>query len=160
MKTLTTILFFAVIVIISCKKESNDPDTLPITVHEGIAYPDSIYYGKNILSYPDSSVFLDGIDYEIGAVLENHANLSLVITNYPAIDSASGHSTLWFYTNETGWSVGDYNDTTNTQKFISSQSGKIDSQIIFSAYGQIGKCKIDFYENGSTITRTKHFSWH
>ena len=159
MKTLTTILFLTTFAVISCKKKSDEQVT-PVTLQKGITYPDSIYFGKNILSFPDSTTLSDGTNYEIGAVLEKDASLTLVITNYPVMDTASGHSTIWFYWNQTGWTVGDYNDTTNTQKFISTQTGMIDSQISFSAYGQTGKCKIDLYENGNTITRTKHFSWH
>lgn len=103
---------------------------------------------------------VDGTDYEIGAVLPGNASLSVVITNYPVIDSASGHSTMWFHWNENGWTVGDYNDTTNTQIYTSSQTGKIGGQILFAAMGLTGKCKVDFYENGNAITRTKYFSWH
>jgi len=74
-------------------------------------------------------------------------------------DSTSGHSTIWFHWNETGWSVTDYNDSTNTQTFVSSQRGKLTGQIQFAAFGQTAKCKIDFYDNGNVITKTKHFSW-
>ncbi len=160
MKTLTSILFFTWLTIISCKKDSNEEiNTPPETVQKGISYPDSIYYGKNILSFPDSTVFSEGTNYEMGAILEKDASLYFVMTNYPVIDTLTGHETIWFHGNDTGWSVEIYNDSTDTQKFISSQTGKINSQINFLAFGQTGKCKIDFYENGKTITRTKYFTW-
>ena len=156
----TTILFFIIITILSCKKDATDPSNTPGTVQNGITYPDSVIYGKNILSYPDSTILLDGTEYEIGATLETNANLSLVITNYPELDSLSGHTTIWFHTDEIGWTALDYNDVTKTQNYISSQKGNISGLIQFSAFGQTGKCKIDFYENGNTITKTKHFTWH
>lgn len=132
MNTRTTMLLFMLLAIVSCKKKSNYDNNIK-TVQKGISYPDSIYYGKNILSFPDSTVLFDGMDYEIGAVLEKDANLFVVITNYPVIDSTSGHITDWAYANATGWTVSDYNDTTNTQKFTSIQTGKIDSKIYFFA---------------------------
>jgi hypothetical protein len=147
--------------IYACKKESNNQTTPPpVTVEKGISYPDSIYYGKNILSFPDSTVLIEYTDYEMGAVLEKDASLSLVITNYPVIDTATGHVTDWGYSNPTGLVVTDYDTLNNTQKFISTQTGKIDLMISFLAYGHTGKCKIDFYENGNAITKTKHFTWH
>jgi hypothetical protein len=159
MKTLLTIIFFSMLFIIACKKDSNNEPNTPVT-EKGITYPDSVYLGKNILSYADSTVLTDGIEYEIGAILEKDASLSVVITNYPVLDTVSSHSTSWSFSNEIGWVVGDYDDIYNTQEFRSSQSGKIGSMIEFSSYGQIGKCRIDFYENGNLITRTLHFSWH
>jgi hypothetical protein len=159
MKILTTILFLVTFAIISCKKKTDEQVT-PVTLQKGITFPDSIYYGNNILSFPDSTMLSDGIDYEIGAILEKDANLSLVITNFPIVDSTSGNTTEWFYASPTGWAVGSYNSSTNTQNFTSTQTGKIDSQILFFAYGHTGRCKIDFYENGNSITKTKHFTWH
>ena len=120
--------------IISCKKKSDEETNLPpVTLQKGIIYPDTVYFGKNILSYPDSTVLFDGTDYEIGAVLGKDASLSKIITNYPVIDTTTGHSTIWFQTSKIGWAVSDYNHSTNTQKYISSQTGKIGGQILFSA---------------------------
>jgi hypothetical protein len=150
MKILKFVLFIGVaLIVFSCKK--SDTDTSP---QKGISYPDSIIYGRNILSLPDSTLLVSSKSYDLGAILEKDATLSLVITNL----SASGASSpTWFYDNNTGWSVLDY--VTPTQKFISSQSGKINLQIIFETFGNIAKCKIDFYENSTTITRTKYLKW-
>ncbi len=159
MKKLSLILFFSVLAIVACKKDLNDQTGNSATLQRGITYPDSIYYGKNILSYPDSTVLQEAIDYEIGAILENDASLSLVITNYPEIDTATGRYSVWFHSSESGWIVGDYNDTSNTQSYTATQTGKVGGKILFLAYGQTGSCKIDFYENGSIISRTKYFIW-
>jgi len=143
---------------ISCKK-STAQTTVPVaTVQKGISYPDSIYYGKNILTLPDSTILSVTKNYDMGAVLEKDANLSLIITNLSANDTATGHIPVWLYDNNTGWAAQNYTSN-NTQKFISAQTGKIDLEINFDAYGKQGKCKIDFYENSTSITRTKYLKW-
>jgi hypothetical protein len=140
-------IFFLMLIIVSCKKKSNT-----------ITYPNSIYYGNNILSYPDGTVFDAGPDYEMGAELGNDASLTLMFTNTSSIDTAV-QLPVWYYSEPTGWAVTDYNDVTNTQKFMSTQSGKIDLKILFMSEGTIGSCKIDFYENSTTIKFTKHYLW-
>ena len=87
--------------------------------------------------------------------MENDASLYFIITNLS--DSTSGPATMWLYTSETGLAVEAYNNTTKTQKFIASQTGKVAAIIGFE--GQAGRCKIDLYENGNGISRTKYFRW-
>src|SRR6185369_1725302 len=150
MKTFRTILFFTFLTILACKKEPQNK----------ITYPSSVLHGQNILSLSDGTSLSQSAAYEIGASLEKDANLSIVMTNYPVVDSASGHSTEWFYSDNAGWIISDFINSTQTQKFTSSQTGKISSTILFESYGRTGSCKIDFYENGNSISSTKHFSWH
>lgn len=159
MKTHLMLLMVLFLGFTSCKKESIDK-TNPPALQNGITYPDSILYGKNILTFPDSTVLSEGLVYEMGVNLENGATLKLIITNYPLIDTLTGHQTEWFYANETGWMITDFDNINNTQQFSSAQTGNIDLEIIFASYNQYGRCKIDFYENGNVITKVKHFSWH
>ncbi len=155
MKKLSTILFFVTLTFISCKKDTEQ--TNPVVQNE-ITYPDSIYYGKNILSFADSTVLVDQADYEMGATLEKDASLYLIITNY-SDTLTTMIQPIWYFADESGWSVNNYNDLDSTQKFTATQSGKIDLKMFFIANSRVGRCKIDFYENGNTITRTKYFTW-
>jgi hypothetical protein len=153
MKNLSAIILLSLLSFFSCKKSDDSEEA-----QTGIDYPATVFFGNNILSFPDSTVLTDGGDYEMGAVLEADASLYLVITNYSPSDSMSPPP-AWFYSNEAGWAVDDYNDAAGTQKFIHSQTGKISLEMYFMAFGQAGSCRIDFYENGNTVTRTKYFSW-
>ena len=147
------ILFFALIMITSCKKESTVNNS---TFQNGISYPDSVYFGNNLLNYPDSSILTEGINYELGTILENDASLYLIFTN---CSDTTGLIPCWFLTHYTGWINGNYNPN-YTQKIIASAGEKNSFLIQFLAFGKTGKCKLDFYENGNTITHTKHFCWH
>ena len=160
MKKIIVLIFSGVFLFgISCKKSSSSTTTPTTSVQKGISYPDSIYYGKSILTFPDSTILSTTQNYGLAAILEKDANLTLVFTNLSPTDTSTGHMPVWFYNSTTnGWAVQNYT-TSNTQKFISSQTGKIDVQMSFFAYGMKGKCKIDFYENSSAITRTKYLKW-
>jgi hypothetical protein len=152
-----------VIALDSCKKKSQEDSTPSpaATVHDGISYPDSVYYGRNILSLTDSTdLTASPIFYGLGGNLEDDASLKIVLINYPVLDTASGHISEWFYADETGWLISNYDDTLNTQTFTAIQHGKIDVDIQFVDYGHGGSCRVDFYENSSTVTRSKFFTWH
>jgi hypothetical protein len=154
MKMFYPLMLASITLIASCKKKSEDDPAI------GITYPGTLNTGDNILAFPDSSMLTDGSDYEIGAQLEADATLKVILTNFPQTDTTTGHSTIWFYDSEQGWHVGDYNDAANTQEFQSTTAGKISADIQFFAYGQTGTCRIDFYENGSTLTKSKVIMWH
>ena len=156
MKTLMTILLFTLMALASCKKDS---DQSAGTVEQGITYPDSVFYGKNILVFPDSTVLTDGAVYGMGAALQKDANLVLVITNLSPVDSVTGHQPGWFHGETIGWLAGNYNTANQSQKFTAVQKGKIDMQMNFLSFGFHGLCKIDFYENSTAITRTKYLKW-
>jgi len=153
-------LLLTLIISVSCKKKTTPATTTTTTTQKGITYPDSIYYGKNSLTLPDSTILADSKDYGFAAILEKDASLSIVITDLNTTpDTATGHFPVWSYNiSTTGWAVQNWT-ANNTQKFIASQTGKVDLAISFYAYGKTGKCKIDFYENSSTITRTKYLKW-
>jgi len=154
MKTRYILIITCVITAISCSK----PSTVA-PPQKSISYPDSIYYGKNILSLPDSTFLDDTKNYDLGASLEKDANLIIVISNLSS-DTLQNYP-IWYYNNNIGLSAQEYNSSNNTQRFFSTQSGKIDLQIQFLTFGNpgTGKCKIAFYENSDTITRTKYLKW-
>jgi hypothetical protein len=153
MKNKIWLLAIPILVIFSCEK-----DTPPITKQTGITYPDSIYHGKSILSLPDSAILLPAKSYGFAANLEKDATLTIKITDLSPVDTM-GYSAKWYYAiNPTGWVVQQWNN--GTQTFIASQTGKIDLQIMFGYTGDSGICKLDFYENASTISKTKYLRWN
>ena len=156
MKTLTPLLLLAMLAFISCEKEESKDEDTTASTQTAITYPDSIFYGNNILSLPDSTVLTSNVNYEMGAVLEKDASLYLIITNY---SDTTPTQPVWYISTALGWAVIAYHNLDGTQKFICAQTGKSTVRLIFYDYGHIGNCKIDFYENGNIITRTKHFSW-
>jgi hypothetical protein len=131
-------------------------------IDKNISYPDSIYFGKNILNMPDSSVLKVNYYYGFGADLGNDAKLSIIITNYSTEkDSFLNILPVWYWVlgKTPGWVISNYDISLNRQKFTSTQSGKIDAQMKFDSFGKHGICKVEYYENSETITKTKYFFW-
>jgi hypothetical protein len=167
MRILAPLLLLITLAMFSCKKETvnenigtNNNNNNQNTTHTGITYPDSamydnssMTYGRNILSMADNSVFSEPTNYTIAATLEADAHLRIVFTNYPFHDS-----TYWSYASGIGFNLNNIDAVTT--ELVSTQTGTIYLPINFIANGYTGSCKIDFYENGSAITRTKHFTWH
>ncbi|MFZ4796825.1 MAG: hypothetical protein ACOYMA_04980 [Bacteroidia bacterium] len=149
----TITLILTSIILFSCSKEEKT-----ITEKKGISYPETIYFGGNILSYPDSSVLNVNGSYEMGAELEADSRLNIIFNNLT--DTSVLYLTcLWGYSNPTGWSISSYDNKNKVQKFFSSQTGKVNLQMIFFTDGQKGTVKIDFYENSNSVTKTKYFFW-
>jgi hypothetical protein len=154
MKQKFWLLAIPMLILFSCEKEK----TTPVTKQTGITYPDSIYYSKSILSLPDSAILLATKSYSFAANLEKDASLTIKITDLSPVDT-NGYSPKWYYAfNPTGWVAQKWDN--GTQTFIASQTGKIDLQIMFGYTGDTGICKLDFYENGSTISKTKYLRWN
>ena len=136
---------------VSCKKKAKKEDKTTID------YPGYVYYGENILSLPDGG--LGSGSYGMGAVLGEEANLKIVITNLSTYTNTNVPMPSWFYGNNTGWVISNYNTSANTQTFTYTKTDKIDVELLFMQGGGQGACKIDIYENSSSITRTKYFHW-
>ncbi|MBS1651527.1 MAG: hypothetical protein JSU07_05900 [Bacteroidetes bacterium] len=51
-----------------------------------------------------------------------------------------------------------YSYTNKTQMLVA-QTGNNDIQLNFANYYSYGKCRIDFYENSTLITKTKYLKW-
>jgi hypothetical protein len=157
-------IFFLVIVSLSCKKQhvneyigtTNNPTP---ELHTGITYPDTMNSYWNILTFPDYYTFSDTNTLVVGAILEADAHLKIIITNYPATDSTGQNPTGWMYSNPIGFTVSDYDTVTNTQTLTSNTSGNISMELSFVTPGVTGSCKIDYYENSSSITKTRHYQW-
>ncbi len=119
-----------------------------------IDYPSTGSYGVNILSLQDSDTINGSADYSLAAELGKKAELKIILTNLSS-QVGGGPSSTWFYADGNGWTVSDYSN--DQQEFVSDKSGSIDLDMIFG--GNKGKCKIDFYENSNSITKSKVLYW-
>ena len=158
MKTLKTTIFAILFLCVACEKipeENKDNIT-----NDSITYPEEVIYGNNFLFLPDSSLLIPEDEYEIGANLGKDAHLKLVITNLSTNPNPEQMSPIWFLDMEyEGWNIEYYNEISNYQTFISISTGKISAPISFEVYEGKGACRVDFYENSDTITKTKYFFW-
>lgn len=153
-KYLLVAITIPMLIVFSCKKD--DPPPVE-TKQTGITYPDSIYYGKSILSLPDSSVLARSFVYSFAANLEKDASLSIRITDLSAVDT-NGYFAKWYYAFiPIGWTAQTW--ANGTQKFTATQKGKIDLQIKFESDTTESICRLDFYENSTSITKTKYLRW-
>ena len=114
-----------------------------------------IQHGQNILH--DNAIYTN-TDYSFGAELGKSAELKIVLTNLSQQPNPNQIKPGWFYSNSQGWTVSDYSND-DTQTFTSNKDGELILNMIF--LGSPGLCKIDFYENSSSITKktVKYFSW-
>jgi hypothetical protein len=116
-----------------------------------ISYPTNGLNGINLLALTSDSLEVAPVNYSMNAVLGEKAQLKIVITKLPTPSSNS----VWFYDVMTdGWIGGDFDGT--SQEFTSTKAGNIDLDLEFQ--GQ-GTCRIDYYENSKTVTKSKVFSW-
>ena len=147
MRTTGCLVIIVCLVFTACTKDKFE------VLETGISYPDSIYYGSNILSFPDSFLIISSGN-EIGAILQKDATLSVILTcNYP-VDSLGGLVFGGEVNHVTGWSVVDWHHYSKTYKLVSTHTGIIYFRYLFMGYVP-SSMKIDFYENGNTLTRTK-----
>lgn len=126
-----------------------------------IEYPEFSDYGENIL-YEDKSNFKTNFKYSLAANLPEGTKLKVILKGG-----------LWYYevlpSGPKNWTVSQYNESTQSQIFTSSESGKecdlkIDFDIPYMYNGdslnspdiQSDTITIDYYENSSEIpTKTK-----
>lgn len=113
-----------------------------------ITYPSSGAYGENVLALADNSSLTSVNGYSLCAELGKKAELKVVITQL----SGSG---VWFYADKNGWTVSSYSG--GSQQFESNTDGKIDLDITFE--NGPGSCRVDYYENSSSVTSSKTFTW-
>jgi hypothetical protein len=119
-----------------------------------ITYPAKGVYGENVLSLDDNSTLNSVNGYSLCAELGKKAELKIVITNL-SVAGTSGPGAVWFYAQEDGWLISDYTD--NSQQFESNKDGKLDLDLIFK--NGPGSCRVDYYENSSSVTNSKTFTW-
>ena len=160
---LTFILFTVIFISVSCTKEETiiqvvEPtEVIPTTPScpTGISYPDSTFYGTNILAVADSAYIVAGDFYSFAADLECGANLKIVM------NGIGGNSTWWMQTASLqGWLLGPFDFTNVVQEFQSINYGSINLSIKGStAPASWGYVRIDFYENSTTLTKSKYVYW-
>ncbi len=113
-----------------------------------ISYPVHGSYGENVLALPSGTILTNVNGYSLCAELGKEAVFKIKITQI----SGSG---LWFYSGENGWLVSSFSN--GSQLFESNSDEKNDLHILFE--NGPGACRIDYYENASSITNSKTFSW-
>ncbi|MBK7309460.1 MAG: hypothetical protein IPI93_01385 [Sphingobacteriaceae bacterium] len=118
-----------------------------------ITYPTSMTYGDNILAMDNIT---QGKDYSFGAKLGKKASLKIVMSNLSVQTNTNFPKPVWFYSNQQGWTVSNYGSD-DTQTFTSNKAGDVILDISFN--GSPGSCKIDYYENSSSVTKTKTLNW-
>jgi len=135
-------VLFLVLLNFSCNKAQN----------LGITYPVTSIHGTNLLAFTDDSVLTSPETYSFHADLESDATLKVVITKIETPGTQA--NAVWFFDSEDGWSVGDF--TGNSQQFQATKTGAIDLNMTFM---NTGTCRIDFYENSTSVTKSKVINW-
>ncbi len=143
MKILRTISVISILIIIgSCTKKGV------------VTYPVSANWGENLLSM--SGQLVKGESYSVEANLSRKTTLKIVIVNTSAQDAnTSIPLPTWAFAYQKGWTAG--NKENGQQTFETIVKGNNDMKMVFQ--GSPGSCRIDFYENSSTITNTKTYNW-
>jgi hypothetical protein len=136
----------------SCKKEKETS-----TPEVYINYPDSLMYGKNILNMKDSAIISQVESFEMTASLAKDAKLEILLTN---LSDPTINPMIWgFSVAIQGWNIGVYNNLNKIQKVSSTSSGTLSAKVAFLANKKRGIMRLDFYENGATISKTKYLFW-
>jgi len=101
--------YLAVIAVLfsACKKPNNEETNSKIT------YPATGQYGDNILSDKVTEVYLD-TEYSMKADVPKNSNLTIILKDGS-----------WLYGSPVNWSVTEYNDDTQSQKFAVLVGGKL-----------------------------------
>jgi len=154
------ILISFITLIYSCKKDK-ELEPPAIVSDNAISYPDSVYYGKNILTMVDSVMLDSEKVYGFGAILGNDASLKIKVSRLVSRIPGEVPPTWGFIENPSFWIM--QSDASNgwdsVQTFTAIAKGKIDLEMYFYRYGQNGKAKLEFYENSNSITKTKYIKW-
>lgn len=160
MTTLKVLIPAILFICLSCEKTPDDNNNNNSNKTDSITYPENVLYGNNFLALPDSSFLTSDNNYEIGANLNKDAHLKIVITNLSTNPNPEQIGPIWvFDTDSQGWNIQDYNENNNNQTLISSTTGKISTLISFKTFEGEGICRVDFYENSNTVTKTKYYFW-
>jgi len=169
--------FFAMcFILFSCKK--NGQIDIPSQYLNSITYPDTLFFSKNILSYPgDTTTLNPQINYEMGARLGILDSLKITITNlsdttqYVTINPVDKtkniyvYQPIWSFTYQAGFVASRYLTTYQpnvvNQIFYSTQPEKISLTIRFDTIpNKKALCRVDIYEGVKTLTKTKYYKWH
>ncbi|MEN9988584.1 MAG: hypothetical protein RLZZ585_1623 [Bacteroidota bacterium] len=144
--TKRTLSFFALLLLVFSNFSCNKDKKLEIT------YPVSGTYGTNLLAFTGDSVLTSPVTYSFHADLGTKATLKVVVTKIETPGTTP--NAVWFFDSEDGWNIGEFNGT--SQQFEATKTGAIDLNMVFM---NTGTCRIDFYENSSSVTKSKVISW-
>lgn len=116
-----------------------------------IEYPEYGNYGKNLLYMPGDTIFTEQ-DYSLAADLPENGSLKIVLKNG-----------LWmiYGTSSVNWDISDYDNTTKSQTFSSSQAGLDCDLKIFIPVDSLGNnsFEIEYYEfNSLSPTHVKYIA--
>ena len=120
-------------------------------------------YGSNILEIDrkvsaEFSVYVSANQqHSLGAILGQKENLKVVITNTTEESNTNELKATWVCSDSDGWNIENY-QLDDTQTFTSIKTGEIKLNISFIGVNP-GSCKVEFYENSSTITKTTYLRW-
>lgn len=116
-----------------------------------IEYPATGVFGENIL-HGDDTLNLALGDYSLRAEMKEGSSLRVVLTKV--------HGDVWFYVggSNVGWSVSTLTDPPiEYQNFEMLNPGKAD--VNFHLPWGAGTIRVDYYENGAGLTKTKYVVW-
>ena len=127
-----------------------------------ISYPDSNFYGVNILNLPDSFIVLDTGSYSFSATLDCSADLKIYMQNLSS-STGPGIGAIWGYSSgtEDGWMITTYSNQNSSQIFQSNTNNtakKLMLNMVFAGSGS-GFARLDFYENSASVTKSKYLYW-
>jgi len=145
---LLVILAITVSFFISC----SDEDIPTSVVDDEITFPDTGFYGTNILN-EDSTVFNENNTYSFMADIPLNTYLNVVMENH---SDSSGN---WIMSASNGWNYS--TDVENKKvKYISYGQIIADFRFGFSLSNGFGAATIKFYKNDETTPfRTKDITW-
>ena len=140
---LRTLIILIIVLISSCDKEENS----------SIEYPITGLYGDNILQ--KEKIEFTNRENSFQSKIPGGKNVKIIITGKTVSNDGLIPSGIWYYdpTTSSNWSVTNFDETTNTQTFSSTNGGQTsDVKMMFDN----GTFEIDYYENNSlTPTMSK-----
>ena len=111
-----------------------------------VTYPENGDWGSNLLFGNEDTLILASGNYSLKADVPPGSSLTVWLT------SISGD--IWFYGTNNGWDIG---PLTNSQSFEVANPGT--ANIILNLNNSDGTAQFDYYENGSSVTKTKVIEW-
>jgi len=144
-------LLGSILIFSQCKKSKSEPEK-----QTSISYPVTGLNGQNLLKMLDGTQIDQSLEFSLAANLQADASLKIVINNLSTNPLA-----FWYYdsASKKNWDITAYNTTLKQQTFTSSTGGSLDLNVGFTPGP--GKCRIDFFENGSSaVTKSVVLTWN
>lgn len=120
-----------------------------------ISYLPTGTYGDNVL-YGSDTLYLPVGDYSFQAEMFEGSSLKIVF------QLVSGSP--WFYapSSNNGWSINSYNNGTQTFELLNPGNYNVNLHLAYGADpgDTLGSFNMNYYENSTSVTKTKHISWY